>query len=148
MLGEENNTTKVVSLNETMKRLEEREMKVRVDPQPQAPQMHQFSSGAKSSVVKPRFDLLPVRGLKLGANRFQYGASRHGERNYTKGGGDPTFIRDRINHLIEHCLKFAATRQTKDLEAIICNGMMLAELRADDGAGQYNESSLGGDSAL
>ena len=115
-----------------------------IDPQPH---MHQFTSGAKSSTVKPRYDLLPIRGLKLGANRFQYGAERHGERNYTKGASDPVFIRDRINHLAEHVLKFTATRQTKDLEAIICNALMLAELHADDGAGGDNESSLGGDSA-
>lgn len=110
-------------------------------------EMHEFTSGARSTTVKPRYDLCPPRGIKLAANRFQYGADRHGERNYTKGAQDPTFIRDRINHLIEHALKFAASRQTKDLEAILCNGMMLAELHADDGAGGANESSLGGDSA-
>ena len=118
-----------------------------------SPELHQFTSGAKSSKVKPRYDLLPERGLRLGANRFQYGANSHGERNYIKGDlrgstPDPAFVLDRMNHLFEHLSKFMLTRQTKDLEAIICNALMLAELHADNGAGGDNESSLGGDSAL
>lgn len=95
------------------------------------PPMHTFTSGAKSTVVKPRYDLIPLRGLELVAERFEYGAGRHGERNYRKGGDDPVFVQDRINHLIEHCMKFAEHRRREDLAAVICNAMILADVHAD-----------------
>jgi hypothetical protein len=90
-----------------------------------------FASGAKSSVIKPRYDLIPQRALELAAERFAYGAERHGARNYLKGTGDEVFITDRINHLIEHMLKFAETRTRADLAAVLCNAAMLAALKAD-----------------
>lgn len=99
--------------------------------------MKEFTSGAKSTVKKPWYHLLPQRALALCAGRFQYGAERHGEKNYQKGAEDKEFITDRINHMIEHSLKFAESRKTSDLAAILCNAAILAELGADkdkDGA--------------
>lgn len=94
-------------------------------------EMKVFSSGAKSTVEKPRYDLIPQRALELLADRFAYGATRHGERNYRKGANDATFVRDRINHLIEHAIKFAEHRSPDDLGAILCNAAILADVRAD-----------------
>jgi hypothetical protein len=91
----------------------------------------QFTSGAKSSEVKPRYDLVPQRALECIARRFELGIKTHGERNYRKGAQDSVFLVDRINHLIEHTLQFAEHRRTSDLAAVLCNAAMLAELGAD-----------------
>jgi hypothetical protein len=91
---------------------------------------HEFESGAKSTVVKPRYDLLPPIALELLAERFGYGAVRHGDKNYLKGKADPLFIRDRKNHLFEHVAKYLADGKREDLAAILCNAAMLADLGA------------------
>lgn len=95
------------------------------------PEMKTFASGAKSTIKKPRYDLIPQKALELVAGRFEYGAGRHGERNYRKGKNDNEFITDRINHLIEHCVKFAEHRRSSDLAAILCNAAILADVDAD-----------------
>lgn len=85
-----------------------------------------FESGAKSSERKPRYDLIPVSALEREAVRMAAGADTHGENNYRKGKDDPSFIKDRINHLIEHALKYAAGDRSDDhLAAIRCNTGML-----------------------
>ena len=81
-----------------------------------------FESGAKSSEVKPRYDLIPHCALEREAVRMAEGAASHGENNYRKGKDDPAFITDRINHLIDHALRYAAGDNTEDhLAAIRCN---------------------------
>lgn len=88
-----------------------------------------FSSGATSSSEKPRYDLIPTVALRRLAERFGYGARKHGDHNYKQGFRDPAFIRDRINHLIEHAVKYASgDRGTDHLGAVMCNAAMLAEL--------------------
>lgn len=88
-----------------------------------------FTSGATSSTEKPRFDLIPVAALRRLAERFGYGATKHGDHNYKQGVNDPQFIRDRQNHLIEHAVKYAnGDRSTDHLGAVMCNAAMLAEL--------------------
>lgn len=85
-----------------------------------------FESGAKSSEKKPRYDLIPPRALEREAARMAEGAQAHGENNYRRGQGDPAFIRDRINHLIEHALRYADGDRSDDhLAAIRCNAGML-----------------------
>lgn len=85
-----------------------------------------FQSGAKSSEIKPRYDLIPVEALRREAMRMAEGAHAHGENNYRKGGTDPAFIVDRINHLIEHAMKYAAGDRTEDhLAAVRANTAML-----------------------
>lgn len=104
-------------------------------------EMKEFSSGAKSTVQKPDYRLIPLEAMAAIAKRFAYGAARHGERNYQKGASDPAFIRDRQNHAIEHLLHYASgdTITTPDgkletpmdhLEAAICNLAMLCWLEA------------------
>ncbi len=88
--------------------------------------MAEFASGAKSTERQPRFDLIPLEAQTREAERMGHGADRHGENNYQKGKDDPAFIRDRINHLIAHALKYAAGDRADDhLAAIRCNAGML-----------------------
>lgn len=90
-----------------------------------------FESGAKSSERKPRYDLIPAIALEREAIRMAEGAEAHGEKNYQKGKGDREFITDRVNHLIEHALRYASgDRSTDHLAAIRCNAGMLMELES------------------
>lgn len=98
--------------------------------EPTQPEMHQFTSGAKSTVKKPEYYLIPLIALQLLAERFGYGKARHGERNYRKGASDPEFITDRVNHLIEHVYNYAEHRKRSDLAAVLCNAAILADLGA------------------
>jgi len=88
-----------------------------------------FSSGATSSTEKPRYDLIPTVALRRLAQRFGYGAEKHGDHNYKQGAHDAQFIRDRVNHMIEHAVNYAnGDRSTDHLGAVMCNAAMLAEL--------------------
>jgi hypothetical protein len=90
--------------------------------------MQTFTSGAKSSEAKPRYDLL-YPGITRGAIRMAEGAQSHGERNFEKGANDPVFVKDRENHLVEHALAYAAgDRSTDHLGAVIANACMLIRL--------------------
>jgi hypothetical protein len=85
-----------------------------------------FASGAKSSEEKPRYDLIPLEAQRREALRMGEGARKHGDRNYQQGAADPAFRRDRINHLIEHALRYADGDRSEDhLAAVRCNAGML-----------------------
>lgn len=59
------------------------------------------------------------------------GAKAHGENNYHKGRGDAAFVRDRVNHAIEHLLKYASGDRTEDhLAAVRANTGMLIWLES------------------
>jgi hypothetical protein len=91
--------------------------------------MEVFDSGAKSTEAKPRYDLLPLEGVARGAQRMAEGAATHGERNYERGVADAAFVRDRMNHLIEHAILYSQGDQSTDhLGAVIANACMLARL--------------------
>ncbi len=88
--------------------------------------MREFESGAKSSAERERFDLCELVALKRWAQRMAKGAASHGERNYQKGARDPQFVRDRLNHLIEHALRYAQGDRSDDhLGAVMANAGML-----------------------
>jgi hypothetical protein len=90
-----------------------------------------FTSGARSSEEKPRYDLVPACALEREAIRMAEGARSHGENNYQRGLNDAAFIRDRINHMIEHALKYAAgDRSTDHLAAVRANAGMLCWFEA------------------
>lgn len=90
-----------------------------------------FESGAKSSEEKPRYDLIPMEALRREAVRMAEGAKAHGENNYHKGMGDAAFVRDRVNHAIEHLLKYASGDRTEDhLAAVRANTGMLIWLES------------------
>jgi hypothetical protein len=90
-----------------------------------------FTSGAQSSEEKPRYDLIPLEALIALAERFGFGATRHGARNYEKGYNDPQFVLDRYNHLLEHAHRAAAGDTSENhLAAVMCNAAMLIRLKA------------------
>jgi hypothetical protein len=85
-----------------------------------------FGSGASSSEQKPRYDLIPAAAQRREAVRMGEGATVHGDLNYQKGKDDPAFILDRINHLLEHAIKYANGDRSEDhLAAVRCNAGML-----------------------
>lgn len=103
--------------------------------------MEVFTSGAKSTEMKPAYRLVPIEAMQMIARRFAYGATRYGEKNYQKGATDPEFIKDRQNHALEHMMLYAAGETVTDkdgkietpmdhLEAAICNLAMLCYLEA------------------
>lgn len=67
--------------------------------------LHVSKSGATSSHVPLRYDLIPRRLLEVAALRYTMGAAKHGERGYQKGFADRDFIINRINHIYEHLNK-------------------------------------------
>jgi hypothetical protein len=90
------------------------------------PEGKAFASGARSSEEKPRYDLIPVEALRREAIRMAEGARAHGVNNYRVGVHDPAFITDRINHLIEHAVKYASGDRSDDhLAAVRANAGML-----------------------
>ena len=94
-----------------------------------------FQSGASSSEAKPRYDLIPPEALRREAIRMAEGAAAHGERNYQRGAKDGAFITDRVNHAIEHLLKYASGDRTED---------HLAAVRANTGILMWIESQVDG----
>jgi hypothetical protein len=72
-------------------------------------------SGASSSHLALRYDLIPREGLAVLAERYTVGVPIHGERNYQQGLADKKFILDRLNHIQEHYQKLIQPRK-KDKE--------------------------------
>jgi hypothetical protein len=64
--------------------------------------LHVSESGATSSYVPLRYDLIPRQLLECAAARYSMGVAIHGERGYQRGLGDRDFIINRINHITEH----------------------------------------------
>lgn len=64
--------------------------------------LHVSESGATSSHVPLRYDLIPRSLVEIAAERYTKGAIKHGERGYQKGLEDWEFILNRINHITEH----------------------------------------------
>jgi len=71
-----------------------------------AQDLHQFTSGAKSSGKLPSYHLIPweVFADRL-AVRYMEGAAKYGEGNWESGLNDRQFIADRANHMLEHAHK-------------------------------------------
>lgn len=85
-------------------------------------------SKATSSKIDMNFHDLPYAGIVAAARRFFYGQHRHGRFNWTKG--DKVFAEERIKHLINHIHLFNEERKQEDLDAIVCNSMMVADFYA------------------
>jgi hypothetical protein len=71
----------------------------------EAQKLHVSESGATSSHVPLRFDLIPRSLIDRAAERYTAGALKHGERGYQRGLDDRDFILNRINHIYEHLNK-------------------------------------------
>lgn len=81
-------------------------------------------SGATATKLDEGWNLLPFAGMQYAARRFFLGMSRHGARNWEKG--DEDFAEERLKHFVRHAALFGEYRRREDLEAVLCNGMMLA----------------------
>jgi len=84
-------------------------------------------SGATSTRLEERFDLIPFAALSALARRFWYGSTRHTPRNWEKG--DAEFAEIRLNHCCRHMALFAEYRRQEDLDAVLCNAAMLAKFK-------------------
>jgi hypothetical protein len=85
-----------------------------------------FASGGHSNELAPRYDLIPFCATRREAVRMAEGARDHGDKNYQRAVGDAEFARDRLNHLIDHALKYAdGDRSTDHPAAIRCNAAIL-----------------------
>ncbi|HEY1645245.1 MAG TPA: dATP/dGTP diphosphohydrolase domain-containing protein [Candidatus Saccharimonadales bacterium] len=77
--------------------------------------LHVSESGATSSHVPLRYDLIPRSLLDCVAQRYTIGSKVHGERGYQKGLADRGFIINRINHIAEHWnMLFHPKKQDED----------------------------------
>lgn len=85
-------------------------------------------SGATSSRLDERYDLIPYEALKAMARRFAVGAKKHSPDNWKKGDAD--YARERLNHLWQHLAAFSESGRQEDLDAMICNAAMLCEMKA------------------
>lgn len=86
------------------------------------------SSGATSSRLDERYDLIPHEAMKAMARRFAFGAKRHSPDNWKKGDAD--YARERLNHLWQHLSAFTETGRQEDLDAVITNAAMLCEMKS------------------
>lgn len=88
-------------------------------------------SGATSTEIDLDFHDLPYAGLVSAARRFALGHKKHGRFNWKKG--DNEFVEERLKHAMNHAARFCEYRLIEDLDAVLCNFMMIA---------WYNEHGL------
>ena len=62
-----------------------------------------FATGARrnDSTGKGRYDLLPVEAIQALAQRFEYGASLHGDNNWRKGIPNASLFDSALRHLFQ-----------------------------------------------
>jgi len=90
-------------------------------------------SGATTSKLDIRFDLVPQIFIKRVAQRFSLGIKKgHTEYNWRQGITDPVFIQARINHMLNHLNLFLTEGNDKDdnLAAIAWGISMLMEFES------------------
>lgn len=87
-------------------------------------------SGATSTRLDERYDLIPFAALQAMARRFFVGL-KHGARNWEKAiaARDEEFAEIRLAHLYRHVALFAEFRRQEDLDAIMCNGAMICHFK-------------------
>lgn len=91
--------------------------------------LRKHKGGATSTDLgEVRYDLIPPAGLRCAARRAYIGAVRHGEFNYLRSVTED-FAKERLNHMMKHLVEFATYRRMEDLDAVIFNGMMIAEFK-------------------
>lgn len=90
------------------------------------------ASGATSTKLDDRYDLIPAVAIESIARRFGVGAKKHAPRNWELAiaNHDEEFAEKRLAHLYRHVALFAEFRRQEDLDAIGCNFAMLAHFKA------------------
>jgi hypothetical protein len=82
------------------------------------------STKATSSKIDIDFHDLPYAALEAAGRRFAFGRKRHGRFNWKQGNKE--FAEERLKHLVNHVALFCEERRQEDLDAILCNAMMIA----------------------
>jgi hypothetical protein len=90
--------------------------------------LHVSESGATSSHVPLRYDLIPRQLLECAAERYTIGEKIHSERGYQKGLSDRNFIINRINHIQEHWNKILHPHPKEDYSDVEFRGNIGAML--------------------
>jgi hypothetical protein len=85
-----------------------------------------FEGGATSTATDIRLELIPKAAMEAMGRRFAYGAKRHGENNWRKGGRK--FRMSRISHLLAHIYDYVENGGEANTDAIVCNAAMLCDL--------------------
>lgn len=85
------------------------------------------ASGATATQLEESWNLIPFSGLRAAARRFYVGEQRHGARNWEQG--DDAFAEERLKHMFRHAALFVEYRKQEDLDALICNAMMVAKFK-------------------
>lgn len=85
------------------------------------------ASGATATRLEESWNLIPFSGLQAAARRFWIGEQRHGARNWEQG--DDAFAEERLKHMMRHAALFNEYRKQEDLDAVLCNAMMLAKYK-------------------
>ena len=81
------------------------------------------NSDAKSTKLDEDWNDLPFAALMMAAKRFNLGRQIYGKDNWKKGDSD--FAEVRLSHCIRHLILFTEYKKIEDLEASICNLMMI-----------------------
>lgn len=68
-------------------------------------------SGAKSSKINIRYDLVPPCFLQRVAERFTLGSKHYADYNWRQGVEDDEFVQARINHMLAHLQSFLSGTQ-------------------------------------
>lgn len=94
-------------------------------------ELHEFTSGAKSSEHLLRYDLIPwhIFADRL-AKRYTDGAVKYGEFNWQMGLKERAYVLDRANHALRHLHRAVEKMRAQTLGQI--DGVGLAYLPDDD----------------
>lgn len=90
-------------------------------------EIEKHASGATATKLDESWNLIPFAGLQAAARRFFVGEQRHGARNWEQG--DDAFAEQRLKHFMRHAALFVEYRRQEDLDAVLCNAMMLAKFK-------------------
>lgn len=81
-------------------------------------------SDATSTELKEDWNDLSFPALQAAARRFNLDRAKHGRFNWQKG--DEEFAEERYSHMLRHAYLFQQFRRQEDLDALLCNAMMVA----------------------
>jgi Domain of unknown function (DUF5664) len=81
-------------------------------------------SDATSTELNEDWNDLPFAALQAAARRFNLGRMKHGRFNWQYG--DEEFAEVRFSHMLRHAFLFQQNRRQEDLDALLCNAMMIA----------------------
>jgi hypothetical protein len=91
------------------------------------PEKQKYEGGSTRTAMDVRMDLIPSALLRAVGRRIKFGAARHGENNWRKGGRE--FQKATINHALKHFFDYIELGNPEDLDALACNIAFLCDLQ-------------------